>query len=512
MNASHNVLTEAVRLLVDIAGTEPVHIEMSARGPKKYYDVRRMFDERDGRAHLLGYRTKGATLRHPGGMTRALCYDADTPRHWQLLQEAAKLLAESGSIPLLEVSPVGRGGHLWIIYTGLISADQARGNIVELAPRLREIAESWPGSGSRTPKVRLPGGKYVQPGFSQWCTLTDAYSTLLATDGRSAARVLLDYQTPVSVVQNTRVEVGPAAQHELLAPVSHQQVAIAQRSRPQPNTEEVDVYWHEKYNRFLWFQFSPRQLAALYNERYPLQDLLQLEQNGMVFSPSVPERTPSTAITNDGRAWVDFSARSIQPDGKRDGGDALELEARRNGESKAAKPAILRKVAHTLVREAREALEDAARTGEDLPTWVAQIMTEAGWQHYRSLRAESSATRYASRGVTGFQHVGMSTHTTQKTIIREVTQQTATMLHSSYEYHQELNSLKVFAAEIRAQFGEPCSRCSCTLFYQSGPYQMCQLCYPRPAKFGRLTDEQWHRLQTLFPRKPESPDPFKKSK
>ena len=130
MNASHNVLTEAVRLLVDIAGTEPVHIEMSARGPKKYYDVRRMFDERDGRAHLLGYRTKGATLRHPGGMTRALCYDADTPGDWQLLQEAAKVLAESGSIPLLEVSPVGRGGHLWIIYTGLVSADQARGNIV----------------------------------------------------------------------------------------------------------------------------------------------------------------------------------------------------------------------------------------------------------------------------------------------------------------------------------------------------------------------------------------------
>ena len=115
----------------------------------------------------------------------------------------------------------------------------------------------------------------------------------------------------MSVVQNTRVVVGPAVQHELLALVSHQQVAITQRSSPQPNTEEVDVYWHEKYNRFLWFQFSPRQLAALYNERYPLQDLLQLEQNGMVFSPSVPERTPGTAITNDGRAWVDFSARSI---------------------------------------------------------------------------------------------------------------------------------------------------------------------------------------------------------
>jgi hypothetical protein len=509
MNASHNVLTEAVRLLVDIAGPDPVHIEMSARGPKKYYDVSRVFDERDGYAHLLGYRTKGATLRHPGGMTRSLCYDADTPGHWQLLQEAAQVLAESGSIPLLEVSPVGRGGHLWIIYSGLVSADQARGNVVERAPRLREIAESWPGAGSRTSKVRLPGGKYVQPGFSQWCTLTDAYGTLLATDGRSAARVLLDYQTPVSVVQNTRVEAGSAGQHELLSLVSKQQETVAQPSRPQPNTGEVDVYWHEKYNRFLWFQFTPAQLAAIYNEQHPLQDMLQLEQNGMAFSPSVEERTPSTAITNDGRAWVDFSARNVQPDGKRDGGDALELEARRNRESKAAKPATLRKVARMLVREACAALEDAARAGEDLPTWVAQIISEAGWQHYRSLRAESIATRVARWGVTGFQHAGMSIQTTPKTSIREATQQTATMLHSSHECHQELNSLEVFAAEIRAQFGEPCSRCSCTLFYQSGPYQMCHLCYPRPAKFGRLTDEQWHRLQTLFPRRFESPEPFK---
>jgi hypothetical protein len=64
----------AARLLVGIAGPESVHLEMSARGPKKYYDVHRPLDERDARAHLLGWRTKGATLRHRDGMTRALCY------------------------------------------------------------------------------------------------------------------------------------------------------------------------------------------------------------------------------------------------------------------------------------------------------------------------------------------------------------------------------------------------------------------------------------------------------
>ena len=52
MNQSHTALAGAARLLVDMAGQDPVHIEMSARGPKKYYEVHRAFDERDGRAHL----------------------------------------------------------------------------------------------------------------------------------------------------------------------------------------------------------------------------------------------------------------------------------------------------------------------------------------------------------------------------------------------------------------------------------------------------------------------------
>jgi hypothetical protein len=97
----------------------------------------------------------------------------------------------------------------------------------------------------------------------------------------------------------------------------------------------------------------------------------------MAFSPSVPEHTPSTAITNDGKVWIDCSARSIQPDDKHDGGDALELEVRRNRESTVAKRATLSAVVGTPVREARTTLEHAARTGEDLPTWMAQTMRAA---------------------------------------------------------------------------------------------------------------------------------------
>jgi len=108
---SHTPLDAAAVLLVQIAGPEPVHIEMSARGPKKYYDVHRVFTQQDARAHLLGRTTRGATLRHPGDMTRALCYDADTPDDWLFLLEAAWRLVEQGYQLLLEESPVARGGH-----------------------------------------------------------------------------------------------------------------------------------------------------------------------------------------------------------------------------------------------------------------------------------------------------------------------------------------------------------------------------------------------------------------
>ena len=125
--------------------------------------------------------------------------------------------------------------------------------------------------------------------------------------------------------------------------------------------------------------------------------MLPLEQNGMAFSPSVAERTPSTAITKDGLAWVDFSVRTRLSDGKHDGGDTLELAARRSGESKAAKSSTMREVARAVMREARDAMESAARVGDEPPSWVASIMTEAGWQRYRFLRA--GATRHQRAGL-----------------------------------------------------------------------------------------------------------------
>ena len=496
-----------LQLLVDIAGPEPVHIEMSARGPRKYYDVHRRFDERDARAHLHGYRTKGATLWYPCDRTRALCYDADTRDDWHYLQEAAYIMAAHGYLPLLEASPAGRGGHLWIIFEELVCAKATQHHLLSLAPPLQEISEYWP---RRAQKVRLPAGKYVKPGFAAWCTLMNSQGTILATYGQAAAHVLLAYQTPVE-----RLSEATRKQYENRVDAACNHIPDKQKLQMQARTHldmgQVDTRWQKQYNsNALWFQFTPRQLAALYNERHPLTEVLTLEQNGMAYSPSVEERTPSTAITNDGQAWVDFSARSLRPDGKHDGGDALELEARRNGETRTAKSHTLREAARALVHEARGALEMAARAGECPPTWVAQIMTEAGWQRYHSLRAESTAVTKALRGVTGFLSPGATRHVGLEQAGLPIANpiQTTSVVSSTSEQVQD--PVGALAAALGSQIGKPCNRCGCTLFYLSGPYQMCHLCYPRPARFGRLTDEQWQQLQRLFPRTYEPFDLFKK--
>ena len=329
---------------------------------------------------------------------------------------------------------------------------------------------------------------------------------------QQAESVLLAYQTPgerIPEATRKQHERGPGAEHTSIP--DRQKTHIL--ARDHVDMGQVDTQWQQQYSsNALWFRFTPRQLAALYNERHPLSETLQLEPSGMAFSPSVAERTPSTAIIGNGKAWVDFSVRSLQPDGKHDGGDALELAARRNGESKAGKSNTLREAARSLVRDARDALEGAARAGEEPPTWVAQIMTEAGWQRYHSLCAESTATQTTSRGVTGFLPAGSTTHAGQEQIASTIACPLVTTEAATSTSDQGQDSLEVLAAAIDAQIGKPCSRCGCTLFYQSGLYRMCHLCYPRPVKFGRLTDEQWQQLRSLFPHNPEPSDLFKRNK
>src|SRR5579884_2159386 len=195
-------LQAAACLLLALAGESADHIEMSQRGEKKYYTVDRPLTLPDLLDHLRGGKARGALCSRPDGTTRALCWDADDAPRWALLSQAARQLAQAGYRPLLEPSPAGRGGHLWIIYDGLVDARAARHHAHQLAPRLADLREYWPGpqEARRWNKVRLPGGKYARPGVTVWCQLISVADGEVATDGSSAARLLLSHQTPVSLV------------------------------------------------------------------------------------------------------------------------------------------------------------------------------------------------------------------------------------------------------------------------------------------------------------------------
>jgi hypothetical protein len=212
--SASDIESQAAQLLKEIAGTHPKHIKMCKSGAPKYVTLPTVPTLEDMIAHIRGHETIGAHIRHPFGRTRALCYDADTPEKWGLCLQAARLLAIVGIKVILEPSPAtGKhqgGGHMWIIFDRLVDAYSARQTMLQYAPELAQIAEYWPvpEGGNR---VRLPGGKYVGAGISAWCTLTDAYGVELSHDGAGAALVLLDYQTPSTLV-NTYQKPAPALQ------------------------------------------------------------------------------------------------------------------------------------------------------------------------------------------------------------------------------------------------------------------------------------------------------------
>ncbi len=426
-----DLLAHAATLLAEIAGPEPGHIEMSPRGPKKYYDVKRAISEQDARAHLKGWKTKGAYLRRPNGMTRALCYDADNAQDWEHLLDAARLLAEAGYLPIVEDSPAGRGGHLWIIYTRMVSAVAAHQHLVQAAPMLQHIKECWPGPGPN--KVRLPGGKYIKPSFAAWCKLHDAHGVRIAEDGQGAARVLLTYQTPADLVpaspgadsvgQTSELAALPndVAQHVVSAPLVAEQpthettccrtpIEHPSAPAPLPNVQDekrnvqplrnapfpytlpkVDAQWEARYGKvettLLWFAIIEEYAAAWFNEHHRLEEIRPRERNHMALSPNGNERTASTSYrdTPQGERYTDHSIHGRRPDGTRDSGDALELASKVWGMSKAD---ILRETTKEITSQARAELESAASAGQPPPLWLEEpacIITPAGRRKYAQL-------------------------------------------------------------------------------------------------------------------------------
>ena len=377
---------DVAAFLVELAGDAPRHLEMQATGLDKYQWRGGAVTTALAIRHLAGQLTLGATLTRADGRTRALGWDADNAADWTLLQGAARQLAASGAVPLLETSP-SRGGHLWLSFASLVDALAAYATALAHAPQLATIAERWP---HPTQGLRLPGGRYRRPGLDAWCALAPLDGPEVV--GADAVRLLQTHATPTSWV-DLALPPTPAAATSSGRPADGETPPAAPPSlviscprttdRTLPRAMN-DAHWQRQYAgsvRTFWFAILDDQAAAYFNAKYSCRELLPPQANGKGLATWRDERTASVHFTPEG-GWVDYGGQG--PDGGPDAGDALELYCRvqnlRRGEA-------LRGIVREMIQAATQELRAAAAVGGGLPVWVAEITTPAGWAYYDELVA-----------------------------------------------------------------------------------------------------------------------------
>lgn len=195
-------------------------------------------------------------------------------------------------------------------------------------------------------------------------------------------------------------------------------------------------------------------------KRVNLTDILPPEENGMGLASWRGEQTASAGLREEG--WVDFGASARRADGKQDGGE-LELTVRVNEEPK---PEVMRQAARQLVSEARQAMESAARCGEQSPQWVQAFMSPAGWERYRQLCEEAG---YSDQAITASPEPPIGG------VAGSCAQTAAQAVPASLPAPETLEAL---AADIGALVGQPCATCGCRLVRPLAEYQVCLRCYP----------------------------------
>jgi hypothetical protein len=379
---------EAAKLLVAIAGDGLQHIGMNRRGENKYRSIPGRLTLDEALEHLQGKETYGAFCSRADGLTRSKCWDVDSPDEWVALQSYAQALVEARYFPILEESPAGRGGHLWIIFDELVDAAAASAAIHAIVPALADIKEYWPapehGKGNR---VRLPAGKYLRTGINEWCKLISVVDGEISTNGDEAAQLLITHQTPASIIPSPDPDDDQGSESE---PEQGEQPPIRENSDQEGQNpvgiRQIDAQWEQKYGQTpegkrLWFAWTDEYLMARFNARNRPEDLISVNRQGKALATWRGERTASVAI--HGEKWTDFGASARRPDGSPDSGDAFELSIRLSGKSKRQALAELGKA---LLQEVRRELEHAAKSGKPIPGWIEEIITPAGRAHYNQLR------------------------------------------------------------------------------------------------------------------------------
>lgn len=375
--------SEWLPLLLAVAGSQRVIKMLNGSGQDKYVYLPKpgTITPALAKQHVAGTITLGADLRHPGDQCGALCFDRDCQEEWARLQDAARELAPYGYQPLLEPSPgrsdtgLLRGGHLWIIFDGLVDIAAAQNHVRSLAPALRDVSEFWPRPGDGGNRVRLPGGRYRHPdGTSEWCVLHDVAGTVLATDGPSALAAIATHLTPASIVP----------------PLPASEPSPAPTPAPRPRRAPLDeAAWLARYGDRpgLLFRLDQAEVIRRFNERVTCAELLPLER-GSDYAWAVwrgERNKPSVHYTQADTHWTDFGASAELDNGKQDGGDAFELLCRLESMKGRTKTEVIRERMGLEQASLRVALGEAARLGQALPAEVAERLTEGGRAMYRHL-------------------------------------------------------------------------------------------------------------------------------
>lgn len=377
-----------LRRMERIAGDVPRHITMQPAGPRKYIELPNKYSPGPApvtgellRKHLDGGITLGSYLRLQGGLTWAVCWDADDAQGWEDLVNAGYKLLRSGARPVVEVSPSrgkhAGGGHLWITFWRPVDPRAARATAEKVAPELAGF-EFWPQGGA----VRLLGGRYRHGGTSAWCEAAALRGPDEWVTGWDAAALAWSEETPSGwVTEPAPVQSAECPPPAALTALSTEPVEGPIRQEPEAWS---DPWWVGRYGaarRSLRWAVSTKQAVNWYNWVTDIYSVLPREGNGYARATWRNERTPSVAY-RDGKRWIDYGARA-KPNQK--GGDVFEayvLKCYGGNRSRA-----LAGVCRGMLALAEREMESAARSGRGVPGWVAEIMSSAGWTRYWVLRA-----------------------------------------------------------------------------------------------------------------------------
>lgn len=153
----------------------------------------------------------------------------------------------------------------------------------------------------------------------------------------------------------------------------------------------------------------------------------------------------------------------------------------------------MRQIARDLVKEARAALESAARSGQQPPMWVQELLTPAGKAHYQDLLLESETIpTQEALGV-------LAIYIRQRYPLLWPHRQRANQGVVGFYPAPPANiplELPESLATHGLSVGQSCKKCGCPLTWFMEDHDVCVRCYP-PRGYHTCSEQ----VDALYPRR-----------